>query len=83
MANNTEGFLASAKTHRGNINMLVLIVAFILSIMIIDTRRKCDSKDKNRYNNDTSLSFTIALVIIIGTCLLFAYDIAVLFKFID
>jgi hypothetical protein len=83
MANNVEGFLGSAKTHRGNINMLVLIVAFILSIMIIDTRRKCDSKDKNRYNNDTSLSFIIALFIIIGSCLLFAYDIAVLFKFID
>jgi hypothetical protein len=79
----TEGLLASAKSARGGVNMFVIIVAFILSIMVIDTRNKCNNvKSYDQYKSDTQLSFTIALVIIIGTCLLFAYDLGVMFDFI-
>jgi heme/copper-type cytochrome/quinol oxidase subunit 2 len=77
-----EALLGSAKSARGQVNMLVLLVAFVLSIMVIDTRRKCDSKDQEKYNNSTQISFFIALVVVVLTCLLFAYDLAIIFEFI-
>jgi heme/copper-type cytochrome/quinol oxidase subunit 2 len=77
-----EALLGSAKSARGQVNMLVLLVAFVLSIMVIDTRRKCDSKDQEKYNNSTQISFLIAVVVVVLTCLLFAYDLAIIFEFI-
>jgi len=77
-----DALLGSAKSARGQVNMLVLLVAFVLSIMVIDTRRKCDSKDQEKYNNNTQIPFFIAVVVVVLTCLLFTYDLAIIFEFI-
>ena len=76
-----EGLLASAKTARGGINMLVILVAFVLSVMVIQTNNSCSVKDE-KFKSDTKLSFTVAIIVVIGACLLFAYDIGVMFDFI-
>jgi hypothetical protein len=76
-----EGLLASAKTARGGVNMLVIIVAFVLSVMVIQTHNSCSNQDQ-KFKSDTQISFTVALIVVIGACLLFAYDLGVMFDFI-
>ena len=80
---NTDQLLGSAKGIRGNFNILIVILAFILSIMIIDTRNKCDSTDKKAYHDRVKISFFVAVIIVVGACLLFAYDLASIFGYIN
>ena len=82
-----DSFLGSAKTGRGKINMAVIVVAFILSIMTINTHKKCkDALDKKSdpaiFTDDSAvkLMYSIAVVILVMCVLLFGYDLAIMFE---
>ena len=79
---NTDQLLGSAKGIRGNFNILIVILAFILSIMIIDTRNKCDSPNKDTYRDKVKIPYFVAIIIVVGACLLFAYDLADIFGYL-
>lgn len=76
-----EGLLDYFKNARGDVNMLVLIVAFILSIMIIYTRNQCTpgtNDQKTKYYSDVKIPYFIAIVLVVLTCLLFAFDLGIM-----
>jgi hypothetical protein len=72
-----EGLLASAKTGRGQVNILVILLAFVLSTMIVDTRDKCSNKD-DKFKAGTQFSYGIAVVVIVLSVVLFGYDLALM-----
>ena len=84
--------LGAAKSGRGQVNMIVIVVAFVLSILVVNTYRQCTTftaknalvADTNRKGDGKMVySSYILAAIIIGMCvLLFAYDIAVMTKMI-
>ena len=61
---------------RGMINTVTLAIAFVLSIMIINTNRQC--KEGKGYDTSTpivSMSYVLAVIILVVACLLFGFDI--------
>ena len=61
---------------RGMINTVTLAIAFVLSIMIINTNRQC--KEGKGYDTSTpivSMSYWIAVMILVIACILFGLDI--------
>ena len=61
---------------RGMINTVTLAIAFVLSIMIINTNRQC--KAGKGYDTSTpivSMSYVLAVIILVVACLLFGFDI--------
>jgi hypothetical protein len=80
--------LGAAKSGRGQINMIVIAVAFVLSILVVNTYRQCtafDPTNKTRPNGSGKVVYSsyILAAIVIGMCvLLFAYDIAIMTKMI-
>ena len=80
-----DSFLGSAKTGRGQINMMVIIVAFVLAIMTINTHEKCknalDKKNPAVFTDDSAvkLMYSVAVIILILCILLFGYDLAIMF----
>ena len=78
----SNSFLGTLKSTRGLFSLSVLVTAFLLSIMVINTRNKCvKSKDPEKFKSDTSLMYYISLLIIIVCIFLFGYDIGSYFKF--
>jgi hypothetical protein len=76
-----EGILNYFKNARGGVNMLVLIVAFILSIMIIYTRNQCTpgtNDQQTKYYSDVKIPYWIAILLVVLTCLLFAFDLGIM-----
>jgi uncharacterized membrane protein YidH (DUF202 family) len=76
---NSQELLGPFKDIRGNINIFIVLLAFVLSVMIIDTHNKCKSSDPVSYQNNTQFSFIVAIIIVIFSCLIFGYDLANIF----
>ena len=74
--------LGTAKTFRGKMNMVTIVIAAVLSIMVIDTRRNCDSKSQDAYYSKTKLSEIVSITVLVFCLLLFLWDIAVMMKFV-
>ena len=77
---NREALLGSANTFRGKINTVTIIIAFVLSIMVINNYNQCD--DNKGYSTGSKPyvqgSYIIAIIVLIVACLLFAFDLAVM-----
>ena len=72
----SQGLLGSANTFRGMINTVTLATAFVLSIMVINTNRQC--KAGKGYDTSTpivSMSYWVAVMILVIACILFGIDI--------
>jgi hypothetical protein len=72
----SQGVLGSANNFRGMINTVTLATAFVLSIMVINTNRQC--KEGRGYDASApivSMSYWIAVMILVVACLLFGLDI--------
>jgi len=69
--------LGTAKTFRGKVSMATIIIAFVLSIMVIDTNRQCKPAPAG-YDDKTKLAKTISIIVLVLCCLLFLWDIAVM-----
>ena len=78
-----EELLGSAKTARGKINMVAIIVAFVLAIININTYRQCDNNLKSgtpssktfEDGNIVKLGYAVSVVIVILCVLFFSYDV--------
>ena len=89
LASMKDSILGSAKTGRGKINMTVIVIAFVLAIMTINTHRFCttalnNKDDSSKFTDDSSvkLMYYIAIVILIMCVILFGYDLAIMFELI-
>jgi uncharacterized membrane protein len=83
MAYTSGDFLGSAKNVRGKVNMILIITAFVLSIFTIFTRNQCvDNTDKNVFKDKVNAMYIISIIIVVLACLLFGYDLAVMFGII-
>ena len=61
---------------RGMINTVTLAIAFVLSIMIINTNRQF--KEGKGYDTSTpivSMSYWVSVMILVAACILFGIDI--------
>ncbi len=78
-----ESFLGAAATNRGSINTLTMIVAFVLSIMVINNYRQCE-KGKGYPSSApiVKMSYALSIIILIACVLLFAYDLALMAKLV-
>jgi len=67
---------------RSNFSAFTIILAFVLSIMVIDTHRKCKVSKENKkiYNQSTELSIIVASIVLILTSLLILFDLSKLLK---
>ena len=78
-----EGLLSSAKGMRGKINMVAVITAFFLSIMNIMTYNSCKNKTSmDQFEKESKTMWILSIIILILACLLFGYDLAVMFNLI-
>ena len=84
-----DSFLGSAKSGRGQVNTMVILVAFVLSIMTINTHNKCNAalKDKTTpklFTDDSAvkLMYYVSILILVMCILLFGYDLAIMFALI-
>ena len=74
-----ESLLSSAKSIRGTANTFTLLIAFVLSIMVINNYRQCDGgKGYPDSSQSVKISYIVAIVILIACCLLFSVDLAVM-----
>lgn len=81
MPSYAESFLKSAKTGRGQVNMLAVVVAFVLSIMVVHTHNQClQIKDPKQFKEDSGVKLmnVLAIIVIVACVLLFSYDIYVM-----
>ena len=75
--------LGAAATNRDAVNTLTMAVAFALSIMVINNYRQCESgKGYPASHPVVTMSYVLAIIILIACCLLFGYDLAVMAKLI-
>jgi uncharacterized membrane protein YidH (DUF202 family) len=78
-----EGLLGAASSNRGYVNTMTMGVAFVMSIMVINNYRQCEQgKGYPKNNTFVSMSYALAIVILIACCLLFGYDLAVMAKLV-
>ena len=80
-----EDVLGAAKTARGKINMMLVILAFVMSCVIVNTYRACyNYNDKKKFSSDgmVKMSYAFAIIVIILSVFLFSYDIAIMAKVI-
>jgi hypothetical protein len=74
-----ESFLGAASTHRGSINTVTMVTAFVLSIMVINNYRQCKKgKGYPKKAPFVKMSYTLSIIILIACCLLFAYDLGLM-----
>jgi hypothetical protein len=78
--------MGSARTARGKVNMVVLVTAFVLCIINVNTYNQCVNKteDYSTFKSDSlvSLSYIGSIVVIILVVLLFLYDIGIILNLI-
>uniref|UniRef100_A0A6C0I8G7 Uncharacterized protein n=1 Tax=viral metagenome TaxID=1070528 RepID=A0A6C0I8G7_9ZZZZ len=68
---------------RSKVSMLLIITAFVLSIMVIQTRNVClSTKDPDTFKSKVHPMYIIAILIVVFAVLLFGYDLAVFFGYI-
>jgi hypothetical protein len=83
---NKEAILGAANTVRGMINKYTLVIAFVLSMMVINNYRQCRApkgRDGSGYikkSMGVRLSYYIAITILIAAGILLSYDAFKLFK---
>jgi heme/copper-type cytochrome/quinol oxidase subunit 2 len=81
-----DDFLGVAATGRNKlqgVNLLVVIVAIVLSCMVIHSQRECKRiNDKDKYSKDSGIEFIhwSAVILLVLSLLLFVYDIYVMMK---
>jgi phosphatidylglycerophosphatase A len=81
-----EDVLGAAKTARGQVNIIMIVIAFVMSCVIVNTYRACYRyNDKNNFSSDemVKMSYAFAIIVIILSVFLFSYDIAVMAKVIN
>ena len=78
-----ESLLGTIKSTRGMVSLTVIIVAFILSFMVVDTRNKCvnNPNDTNKFKSDSSLMYYLSILIIIVCVVLLGYDVGSYLEF--
>jgi hypothetical protein len=67
------------KSFRGKINNLIVIVAFALAFMVLNTRAQCiktDNTEEFKNINEVNLAKTISVIIVVFSLLLLGYDLA-------
>ncbi len=70
------GMLGTYNNLRGKLNTVTLVTAFVLSIMVINNYRQCESgKGYSGDENFVKMSYGIAVAILVVTCVLFGIDI--------
>ena len=81
---NFLGGASNTRTKLKGVNMLVVVMAIVLSIMVIHTRNVCISEqsDIDKFKTRTSFMNTAAIILLIMALLLFVYDMSIMFKFI-
>ena len=81
---NFLGVASNSRSKLKGVNMLVVVMAIVLSIMVIHTRNVCinDSSDMDKFKTRTSFMNTSAIILLIMALLLFVYDMSIMFKFI-
>lgn len=80
---NFLGVASNTRTKLKGVNMLVVILAIVLSIMVIHTRNLCiNESDMEKFKANTNFMNTSAIILLIMALLLFVYDMAIMFKFI-
>jgi hypothetical protein len=85
---NREALLGSANSVRGMVNTTALLVAFFLSIMVINTYRQCkgpDGKAGTGYSESTPIvdySYYAAVIILVAAVLLLFFDLLKIAKII-
>lgn len=80
-----EDLLGSARTARGQVNMTLVILAFVMSCVLVNTYRACyNYDDKKKFASDglVKMSYAFAVIVIILSVFLFSYDIAIMAKVI-
>jgi heme/copper-type cytochrome/quinol oxidase subunit 2 len=73
------------KTFRGKMNNIVLIIAFVLAFMVVNTRTKCikaEGVEDFKDSNEVKWSFMISVAIIIFCLGILGYDLAKMVKLI-
>jgi len=72
-----EGFLGAVGTTRGYLNTMTILVAFVMSIMVVNNYRQC-KKGKGYPKNNTNVnrSYTLGIIILVCSSILIMYDIA-------
>ena len=71
-----QGMLGAAASFRGMINTVTLATAFVLSIMVINNYRQCEAgKGYPASKPIVSMSYYIAIMILVVACVLFGLDI--------
>ena len=80
---NFLGVASNTRTKLKGVNMIVVVMAIVLSIMVIHTRNVClNERDTEKFKTRTSFMNTSAIILLIMALLLFVYDMAIMFKFI-
>jgi hypothetical protein len=70
------GLLGTYNNYRGKLNTITLVTAFVLSIMVINNYRQCESgKGYPADHGFVRLSYGISVAILVVTCVLFGIDI--------
>jgi hypothetical protein len=88
MSSNSEAILGAANSARGLVNTSTLLVAFGLSIMVINNYRQCrapgNKKAGSGYKKDmyVEYSYYLAVIILIAAVLMIALDLGKAFKII-
>lgn len=80
-----EEVLGAARTQRGKINMFVLIIAFVLCCVNVNTYRMCkDNGGTKKFEDDglVKMSYWGSIIVIVLACILMAYDIAIFLRII-
>ena len=86
---NREAFLGAANNARGMVNTTTLIVAFVLSIMVINNYRQCRAPNNTAAGSGyakgstfVDYSYYLSVIVLIAAVLLFALDLAKVAKLI-
>jgi hypothetical protein len=80
---NFLGVASNTRTKLKGVNMLVVILAIVLSIMVIHTRNLCiNENDLEQFKSKTNFMNTSSLILLVMALMLFVYDMAVMLKFI-
>jgi len=83
VVDNFLGVASNTRTKLKGVNMIVVIMAIVLSIMVIHTRNVCiHERNLDKFESETNFMNTTAIILLVMSLLLFVYDMAIMFKFI-
>jgi len=71
-----SGLRGTYNNIRGKMNMVTMVIAFVLSIMVIHSNRQCEEgKGYPSSAPFVTMSYGVAIFILVILCILFALDI--------